>query len=116
MWSGSDDPNARSICNCDIVIANPNPIESMALLLRGRGNAAGQGPTVTTELFLNHDGKENIKHLKIIAPVGSRLAWKINRKVRIQQLLFVMRMGANNKLPVCAWYHCLSLRSKLHRT
>jgi hypothetical protein len=88
----SDEPNARSICNGDIVIANPNPHENMAQLLHGRGNGAGHGHTVTTELFLNHDGKENIEYLKIIAPVGSTLAWTINRKVRIQQLLFVMRM------------------------
>jgi hypothetical protein len=90
VWSGSDDPNARTICNCDIVIANPNTLESMALLLRRQGNGAGQEHTVTTELFLKRDRKENIKYFKMIAPVGSTFAWTINKKVRVQQLLFVM--------------------------
>lgn len=107
MWSRSDEPNARSICNGDIVIGNPNPLAGMALLLRGRGNAAAQGQTMTFEVFLNHNRKEDINNLRIIAPVGSRLAWRINKKVRIQQLLFVAN-GANDLLPVCAWYHYLN--------
>jgi hypothetical protein len=62
----------------------------MALLLRRQGNGAGQEHTVTTELFLKRDRKENIKYFKMIAPVGSTFAWTINKKVRVQQLLFVM--------------------------
>lgn len=103
----SDEPNARSICNGDIVKANPNPLETMALLLRGPGNAAGHGQTITTELFLNRDCNENIDQLRIKAPVGSRLAWRINKKVRIQQPLSLMRMVLTILLPVCAWYNCL---------
>ncbi|PMD13753.1 hypothetical protein NA56DRAFT_651542 [Hyaloscypha hepaticicola] len=63
-----------------VVKANLNPLETMALLLRGPGNAVGHGQTITTELFLNRDCNENIDQLRIKAPVGSRLAWRINKK------------------------------------
>ncbi len=115
MWSGSDEPDARSICNGDTVIGKPDPLENMALLF-GRGNAAAQQHTMTTELFVNRDRKKDIKHLKVIAPVGSTIALRINQRVRNQQLLFVNANGANYLFPVCAWYNCLNLRSKLHQT
>jgi hypothetical protein len=78
----------RNCCNENLVIANPN--HSVALLLRGRDNAAGPENMLTTEFFLKRDGRENINYLKIVAPSGPRglkLAWTINRKVRISNRL-----------------------------
>ncbi|KAE9363285.1 hypothetical protein N431DRAFT_490135 [Stipitochalara longipes BDJ] len=60
-------------------IATSNPIQNVALLLRGRDNAATP-EMVTIKLFPGRDRKENINALRIIAPKGFSYAWTINRK------------------------------------
>ena len=68
------------------VIATSNPIQNVALLLRGRENAPAP-EMVTIELFPGRDRQQNINALKIIAPKGLHYAWTLNRKVRVEMPL-----------------------------
>jgi len=70
------------------IVATSNPVQNLALLLRGRDNTTAAPEMVTIELFPRRDGKENIIALRMIAPRGFQYAWTINKKVRVERPCF----------------------------